>query len=391
MIRKQHINVHFKIRLLNFTAQYFNVPIMILSEITAYLNSLVPLALQESYDNCGLLIGNSSEEINAALICLEVTNSVMDEAVANNCNLIISHHPLIFTGIKSLTGKNEIERLVIRAIRSNIAIFAIHTNLDNQSDGVNKMLCDKLGIENPKILSPLYEKLRKLVTFCPPSHMEVVRDAIFKAGAGHIGNYDSCSYSSSGMGTFKGLPGSDPFVGEAGKLHSEHELRFETIFPIFLEKDIIDALCKAHPYEEVAYDIIPLNNLYLQTGAGMIGMLPKAIDAEEFLLKVKNILKVDAIRHTDLKNKKVQRISVCGGSGSFLIKDAMRCGADMYMTGDIKYHDFFIPENQFILADIGHYESEQFTKELIYTLLKKKFTTFALLISGINTNPVNYM
>jgi dinuclear metal center YbgI/SA1388 family protein len=364
---------------------------MIVSEITSYLNDQFPLALQESYDNCGLLIGDGNTELSGVLICLDITEEVMDEAVKKNCNLIISHHPLIFSGIKSLTGRTDMERLVIRAIRENITVFAIHTNLDNHYEGVNRFLCNKLGILKPEILKPLPDKLRKLITFCPQSHAAQVRDAIFNAGAGHIGNYDCCSFNTQGDGTFRALSGANPFVGEPGKLHTEPELRIETIFPAFLENNIITALKQAHPYEEVAFDIYPLSNIHHRIGAGMIGTLPQTMDAEEFLISVKEILQIGSIRHTNLKNKKIQKVAVCGGSGSFLIKDAIACNADIYMTGDIKYHDFFIPENRMILADIGHYESEQFTKELIYNFLKKKFTTFALFISGTNTNPVNYL
>ncbi len=364
---------------------------MTVSDVTTYLNEQVPPAMQESYDNCGLLTGDSTTEVSGILVCLDITDEVLDEARAKSCNLIISHHPLIFSGFKSLTGRNETERLVIRCIRQNIAIFALHTNLDNHFEGVNSMLCNKLGISQLEILRPVSDTLRKLVTFCPASHASLVRDAIFSAGAGHIGNYDCCSYALTGEGSFRAQAGANPFVGQAGILHTEPELRIETIFPSFLETGIIKALREAHPYEEVAFDVYPLNNLYPRMGAGMIGTLPQAVEAEEFLLGVKKILQPGCIRHTPLKNKKVQRIAICGGSGSFLIKDAIACQADIYMTGDLKYHDFFIPENQMILADIGHYESEQFTKELIYTLLKKKFTTFALFISGTNTNPVNYL
>ena len=364
---------------------------MILSVITSYLNSTIPLSLQESYDNCGLLVGDPDSDITGALICLDITAEVLDEAIEKNCNLIISHHPLIFTGIKSLTGKTETEQLVVKAIKENIAIFALHTNLDNHFDGVNRQLCSKLGILNAEVLRPMSGMLRKLVTFCPVSHAVQVREAIFDAGAGQIGNYDNCSYNSSGEGTFRALTGANPFVGEVGKLHTETEVRIETIFPAYLENTVISALKRAHPYEEVAYDIYPLSNKHNRIGAGMIGNLPEAVYAEKFLIHVKEILQVGCIRHTNLKNKKIQRIAVCGGSGSFLINDAISCNADIYITGDIKYHDFFIPGNRMILADVGHFESEQFTKELIYTLLKKKFTTFALFISGANTNPVNYL
>jgi len=364
---------------------------MNLSEITSYLNTEIPLALQESYDNCGLLIGDLSTAITGAMICLDLTEEVLDEAIEKKCNLVISHHPMIFSGIKSLTGRNETERLVIRSIKENIAIYALHTNLDNHYEGVNRFLCNKLGIRQAEILRPVTDNLCKLVTFCPVSHAEKVREAIFKAGAGVIGNYDSCSYTSAGEGTFKAQAGASPFVGEIGILHTEPELRIETIFPAFAESAVITALKSAHPYEEVAYDIYPLKNVHHRIGAGMIGYLDNPVDAQEFLLHVKKELGLGCIRHTKLENKKIQKIALCGGSGSFLIKDAISCGADIYMTGDIKYHDFFIPEHSMILADIGHYESEQFTKELIYTLLNKKFTTFALFISGTNTNPVNYL
>ncbi|MFZ4547794.1 MAG: Nif3-like dinuclear metal center hexameric protein [Bacteroidales bacterium] len=364
---------------------------MLLSEITSYLHQEIPAALQESYDNCGLLIGDASMEITGVLVCLDITEGIFDEAAQKHCNLIVSHHPMIFSGLKSLTGRDETERLVLRAIRENVAIFALHTNLDNHHQGVNYFLSNKLGIQNIEILKPVANKLRKLVTFCPTAFADKVREAIFNAGAGHIGNYDFCSYSSSGEGTFRALEGTNPFVGEQGKVHFEPELRIETVFPDFLENKIIAALIHAHPYEEVAYDIYPLANLNHQVGAGMIGLLPDAIQAEDFLAQVKEKLQIGCIRHTNIQNKKVHRIALCGGSGSFLIRDAMRCNADIYITGDIKYHDFFIPGDKMILADIGHYESEQFTKELIYTILKKKFTTFALFISGINTNPVNYL
>jgi dinuclear metal center YbgI/SA1388 family protein len=364
---------------------------MLLSEITSYLNTEIPPALQESYDNCGLLIGDAKMEITGVLVCLDITAGVFDEAAEKHCNLIVSHHPLIFSGLKSLTGRNETEQLVLRAVRENVAVFALHTNLDNHNRGVNHFLCGKLGIEHVEILRPVAGNLRKLVTFCPTLHAGKVREAIFSAGAGHIGNYDFCSFSGSGEGTFRAQAGSNPFVGEQGKVHTEPELRIETVFPDFVENKIVAALLQAHPYEEVAYDIYTLKNTNHQVGAGMIGTLREAVPAELFLLQVKAVLQLGAIRHTGFQNKKVQRIALCGGSGSFLISDAMRCNADIYMTGDIKYHDFFIPGDKMILADIGHYESEQFTKELIYTILKKKFTTFALFISGTNTNPVNYL
>lgn len=364
---------------------------MILSEIAAWLDSAIPLPLQESYDNCGLLVGDKTSNIAGALISLDVNNEVIDEAIKKNCNLVVSHHPLIFSGIKSFTGSNDTERVVIRAIKENIAIYALHTNLDNHLEGVNRMLCSKLGISDPVILRPISGNLRKLVTFCPHSHAEQVRSALFSAGAGHIGNYDSCSFGTPGEGTFKALQNAKPFVGKKWQLHTEPELRIETIFPAFKEKEIVSSLILAHPYEEVAFDIYPLANSHALAGSGMVGNLKEATEAGEFLHRVKSSLAIGCIKHTATGNKKISRVAVCGGSGSFLIKDAIACGADIYLTGDIKYHDYFLPENKMILADIGHYESEQFTKELIYDLLNEKFTNFALFISESVTNPVNYL
>jgi dinuclear metal center YbgI/SA1388 family protein len=364
---------------------------MNLSEILDYLDCIAPYALQEHYDNSGLIVGNPADPINGALICVDVTEIVLAEAIEKKCNLIISHHPMVFSGMKKFTGSTPTERLVEKSIRNGISIVAMHTNLDNYSLGVNKILCEKLGIRNPKILRPLDGKLRKLVTFCPTAYSDKVRDALFEAGAGHIGNYDACSFNMPGKGSFRALNGSNPFVGNKNELHFENEDRIEVIYPAFLEKMILKALFSSHPYEEVAYDLYALSNLLATAGAGMIGELEIPADPHDFLEMVKHVISIGCIRHTSLSNHKISRIAVCGGSGSFLIPDALASGADIFLTGDIKYHDFFLPSEKMILADIGHYESEQFTKELICTLLKEKFPTFALLISEQDTNPINYL
>ena len=364
---------------------------MLLSGILQYLDEQAPFALQENYDNSGLIIGGQNTEIHSALICLDITEETMQEAVDRKCDLVISHHPMIFQGLKRITGLTATERLVALAIRENIAVIALHTNLDNHPSGVNRLLCQKLDILNPRILRPMEGQLRKLVTFCPKSHADRVRSALFAAGAGHIGNYDSCSFNSNGRGSFRALSGSNPFVGVLNELHFEEEERMEVIYPQYIEKQLLTSLVASHPYEEVAYDIYPLSNRIPNAGAGMIGELASPLDPSEYLNKVKMTLSLGCLRHTELPDKMISKIAVCGGSGSFLIGDALSAGADLYLTGDIKYHDFFIPEKRMLLADIGHYESEQFTKELIYTLLKKKFPTFALLISETLTNPVNYL
>ncbi|MGQ8336585.1 Nif3-like dinuclear metal center hexameric protein [Sunxiuqinia sp. A32] len=364
---------------------------MKIAEIIKQIELLAPPAFQESYDNAGLLVGNSQQEVNQALITLDVTEAVLDEAIQNKSDLIIAHHPLIFSGLKNINGKNEVERCVIKAIQNNIAIYAAHTNLDSVHGGVNSKICEKLGLINCRVLAPASEQLRKLVTFVPNDHLENVQQAIFDVGAGHIGNYDSCGYSSQGKGSFRGNENSKPFVGTKGEIHYEAESRFETIFPKYIQGSIISALLKAHPYEEVAYDIYPLENKNPMVGMGMIGELAEAMDEKEFLHFAKNSFHAKVVRHSPLRSQKVKKIAVCGGSGSFLIRQAISANADVLITGDIKYHQFFEAESKIVIADIGHFESEQFTKEVFYELLTKNLRKFAVRLSEVNTNPVNYL
>lgn len=359
-------------------------------DIVKALELLAPLSLQESYDNAGLLIGNRDQTCSGALITLDVTEIILDEAIAKKTNLIISHHPLIFSGLKKITLDTTTERMVMKAIKNDIAIYAIHTNLDNSIEGVNAMICSKLNLLDCKILDTGKKQLRKLVTFCPTSYSEKVMEALFHAGAGHIGNYDSCSFNTEGIGTFKALAGANPFVGNIDQLHKEEETRIETIFPSYREKQVLNALFVTHPYEEVAYDIYSLENNNPNTGAGMIGKLPRPVTEMEFLKQLKETFVTGCIKHSHLTGKNIEKVAVCGGSGSFLSTKALHAGADVFVTGDVKYHDFFMPEGRILLADIGHYESEQYTKELLLNHITKKFPTFAILISENNTNSVHY-
>jgi dinuclear metal center YbgI/SA1388 family protein len=361
-----------------------------IKDIISELEKFAPLSYQEDYDNAGLIIGNFNNDCKAALLTIDVTENVVDEAIQKGTNLIIAHHPVVFSGLKKITGRNYIERTVIKAIKNDIAIYAAHTNIDGVANGVNRKICDKLKLRNTKILNPAKNQLKKLVTFVPVSHIETVRKAVFEVGAGHIGNYDSCSYNINGKGSFRALEGANPFVGSPGEIHFEEETRFETIFPKNLQKAVIEALLANHPYEEVAYDIYQLDNEYNQLGSGMIGELENACAEKEFLQFVKQIFSVKAIRHTALLGKEIQKVAVCGGSGSFLLRDAIQQKADIFISGDFKYHQFFDAENKIIIADIGHFESEQFTKELFYDILIKKLPNFAFYFSEINTNPIYY-
>lgn len=364
---------------------------MKVKEITDYLETIAPLAYQESYDNAGLICGSHSMEVTAALICLDSTEAVIDEAIKTGCNMVIAHHPIVFSGLKKINGKNYVERVIIKAIQNNIAIYAAHTNLDNVHNGVNAKIAEKLGLVNCKILAPQKGLLKRLITFAPKDKAEDIRKALFLAGAGNIGNYDECSFNSEGTGTFRAGEDTDPYVGEQGKQHQEKETKIETIFPAYLESKIIGALIKVHPYEEVAYDLIPLTNMHERVGAGMIGELPSEMDEMIFLKQLKQVMKADGIRYTALRDKKIKKVAVCGGSGSFLLQNAIQKNADVFVTSDFKYHQFFDAENGIVIADIGHYESEQFTMELFYDLLKEKFNTFAIHLSKINTNPINYL
>ncbi len=361
-----------------------------LKEITNFLETTAPLSLQESYDNAGLITGDLEDEITAAMVTLDVTEEVVEEAVRNKTNLIVSHHPLIFSGLKKITGKNFVERALLKAIKNNIAIYAAHTNLDSVSHGVNAKICEKLGLQNCKILQPAAGQLKKLVTFIPTENAEEVKNAVFSAGAGHIGNYDYCGYQMEGTGSFRGNEETNPFVGEKNKIHYEKEVRFETVFPGYLQQKIIQTLLESHPYEEVAYDINPLENTFEKVGVGMIGTLPEPVSETEFLGKLKQTFNTGCIRHTKLKGVVVGKVAVCGGAGSFLLNRAISAGADFFVSGDFKYHQFFDAENKIVIADIGHFESEQFTKELFYELLTKKFPKFAVRFSEVNSNPVFY-
>ncbi len=359
--------------------------------ITGWIEEVAPLALQEDYDNAGLLIGSPDMVVNGVLITVDVTEPVIEEAYNIGCNLIISHHPLIFRGVKRLTGQNETQRCIIKAIKHNIAVYAAHTNMDNVLSGVNGKIAEKIGLKNMKILLPKKQTLLKLVTFVPVNHISSVQNALFEAGAGHIGNYDNCSYSSEGNGTFRANEKANPFVGEIDVTHTEAEIRLEVIMPGYLKEKIIRALLNAHPYEEPAYDIIPLDNALSIVGAGIIGELPGEKDEQQFLHQLKSIFQLDTLKHTSLLNKTIRKVAICGGSGSEFLPEAITAGADVFISADFKYHQYFDAENKILIADIGHYESEQFTKDVFYEIITKNIPKFAVRISDVNTNPIKYL
>ena len=354
---------------------------MKIKEIVSALERFAPLPLQDGLD----------AETTGALLCLDVTEAVLDEAIASGCNLIISHHPLIFKGYKSITGKDYVERCILKAIKNDIVIYSAHTNLDNAPGGVNFKIAEKIGLKNVRILDPKESSLIKLVTFVPSAQAEEVRNALFTAGCGCIGNYDSCSYNTEGEGTFRAQEGSHPFCGTVGELHHETEVRIETILPEYKKGEVIRALLSKHPYEEPAYDLYPLHNSWAQVGSGIVGELEEPESELEFLKRIKRIFEVGCLKHNKLTGRLIQKVSLCGGAGAFLIPQAVRSGADVFITGEIKYHDYFGRETDILLAEIGHYESEQYTKEIFYSIIRDLFPNFALQFSKVNTNPIKYL
>jgi dinuclear metal center YbgI/SA1388 family protein len=364
---------------------------MKIKEIVSALDRFAPLPLQDGFDNAGLQIGLTEAEATGALLCLDVTEAVLDEAIALGCNLVISHHPLIFKGYKSITGKDYVERCILKAIRNDMVLYAAHTNLDNAKGGVNYKIAEKIGLKHLQVLEPKRNSLLKLVTFVPTEQAERVRKALFAAGCGNIGGYDSCSYNLKGEGTFRAGENTHPFCGSIGELHREEEVRIETILPSYKKGEVVRALLSAHPYEEPAFDLYPLENEWTQAGAGIVGELETPETGLEFLKRIKKIFEVECVKHNRLTGREIQKVALCGGAGAFLIPQAIRSGADIFITGEIKYHDYFGHEDEILLAEIGHYESEQYTKEIFYSIIRDLFPNFALHLSKINTNPIKYL
>jgi dinuclear metal center YbgI/SA1388 family protein len=363
---------------------------MLITEIVDYLETLAHPTLQEDYDNTGLLTGSKEWNCTGILISLDATEEVILEAKEKGCNLVIAHHPIIFSGLKRIAGVSYVEKAIISSIKNDIAIYAIHTNLDNVLMGVNGKMAEKIGLINCRILKSKKSLIKELFTFVPLTYTEAIRSAIFTAGAGEIGNYSECSFNATGTGTFKAGEGTKPFVGEQGKRHEEDEMKIEVIFPAWKENAIVSALKRAHPYEEVAYDVIQLANEFQTVGSGIIGELKTASSENAFLDLLKTTFNLQVVRHTSLLQKPIKKVAICGGAGSFLTKTAIAAGADVFVTADVKYHEFFDAENRLLLTDIGHWESEQFTIDLLAEELSKKFPTFAVLKTGVKTNPVAY-
>lgn len=363
---------------------------MKIKEFIKDFEQIIPARQAEDFDNVGLLCGNPDREISGILIAHDALESVIDEAIIKDFNLVLCFHPIIFSGLKSITGKNYVEKAVLKALENKIAIYAIHTAFDNDYFGVNFKICEILGVKDQKILLPKQNQLKKLEVYVPVDAAENLKNAMFEAGAGNIGFYDECSFSINGNGTFRALEGSNPVVGNQNERENAKEVLLSVIFEDYKKNQILFAMQQNHPYEEVAYQLIALDNDNQYTGLGRFGDLETEMDETGFLTFVKEKFNINVIRHNPLTQKKIKRVGVLGGSGASGIKAALAVKCDAYLTGDVKYHDFFSGEEKMLICDIGHFESEQFVVQQLFEILSEKFTTFAIAKTTIKTNPVNY-
>ena len=364
---------------------------MIVKEVTTILEEFAPLNYAESFDNVGLLVGDKNTDVTGILVTLDTLEEVVEEAITKKCNLIVSFHPIIFKGLKKITGANYVERVVIKAIQHNIAIYSMHTALDNNQAGVNAKICEVLGLKNTKILIPQKDTIKKLTTYVPINAIETIKEALYNAGAGSIGNYSNCSFTTEGTGSYKANENANPVLGEVGKTHYEKEAQINITFSKSKEEKVLDALFKSHPYEEVAYEIITLENKNQNIGMGMVGELKAPAKEKDFLNFVKKQMSASGIRHSKFLGNNISKVAVLGGSGAFAINAAKQSGAQIFISSDIKYHEFYQAESKIVIADIGHYETEQFTKNLLVDYLTKKIPNFAIHLSESITNPIKYL
>ncbi len=362
---------------------------MVIKDVTDYLEQLAPLHYAEDFDNVGLLTGDYNDPVNGILVTLDCLENVVDEAIEKNCNLIVAFHPIIFKGLKHLRASDYVRKTVVKAIKNDIAIYAVHTAIDVANGGVSYLMASELGLKNITTLTPKKGLIKKLITYVPNDHIHDVKKALFNAGAGSLGNYDECSFSTSGTGTFKGNEKSEPVIGESGTRSTVNEQQLSITYLPHLESKILKALFTSHPYEQVAYEVSTLENTYQNIGMGAIGTLENTLNVDDFLKLLKAVYGSGAVRYSLSRKRNIKTVAVLGGSGAFAIQNAIRAGADAYVTADLKYHDFFQGEN-ILLCDVGHYESEQFTKNLLQEYLSKKFSSFAILCADARTNPVNY-
>ncbi len=365
---------------------------MLIGHITAALEQYAPFQLQEDFDNCGLIIGSPAHECSGVLVSVDVTTAVVKEAIESGCNLIVAHHPLLFKGIKRLNGLSPVEQAVKLALCHDIAVYACHTCLDNAAEGVSHMMAAKLGLEVVKVLEPKRGTLTALSVCVPAESADELRLALFEAGAGSIGDYDSCSFAVTGMGTFRPLDGAEPYSGKVGSQYIGEEVRLDLVLPSYLQNSVEKALVEVHPYEEPAYQFFPMLNGSRHLGLGAVGNLAHALTPDELVAHVKSVFQSPVARCSAYPaDSIIRRVAVCGGAGSSLIPKAIAAGAQAIVTSDTRYHDFVDYANTILIVDIGHHESENCTKDIFYHIITKKFPNFAVRYANADINPINYL
>ena len=351
---------------------------MKIKEVIQFLEQKFPLHWQEDFDNCGVQCGDKERELTGIVVCFDMSEAVIDEALAQGSNMVISHHPIIYKhGLKKIEPTNRVGKIIYKALENKILLYSMHTNIDSGKAGGNVLFAKKLELQNLSVLVPKENQFCKLVVFVPAENSALLKEAMFKIGCGNIGNYSHCSYSCEGIGSFKPLTGVNPHIGKHNRLERVDEERIEMIFPKNIKRQVIETLYGHHPYEEPAFDIITLENQNREVGLGRIGLLPTSMLAKDFILYIKEKLNLDFVKFSGNRDAEIKKVAVCGGGGASFISEALTAGVNAYITGDLKYHDFFIPENKMLLIDIGHFEGEHFIREIITSLLQENFNTFA--------------
>ncbi|WP_353892287.1 Nif3-like dinuclear metal center hexameric protein [Proteinivorax hydrogeniformans] len=365
-----------------------------IAEITKELESIAPKSLAYfSKDNNGLLVGDSSQKVNKVMVTLDITEDIMEYAIKSKCDLIISHHPIIFGGIDKIDTKSKTGRIIIKAIQNNISIYAAHTNLDVAWGGVNDSLAKKLGLKVTGVLDKIEaSKYYKVVVFVPLDYKEKVLDAMAQQGAGNIGDYSHCTFTTLGEGTFKPLEGSNPFLGETGNLETVKEVKIESIVSSDRLGGVLSGMKNAHPYEEVAYDVLPLQNNPDVYGLGRTTVLEAPITSIELANHVKKELNCTAVKFFGDKGKKVSKVAVLGGSGGSLIKKAKKLNCHAIITSDVDYHQGQLADELDIcIIDPGHYHTEVVIVEDIAQKLNKVFSGKVDFQTALNNCPYSYI
>lgn len=371
---------------------------ILVKNIESTLSQLAPAMLKMDYDNVGLQVGDSSSKVKKILVSLNITSEVAEEAVKKKCDLIVSHHPLIFRPLKNIRAGEGNSDIIIKLVRNNISYIACHTNFDSVKQGVSFLLAEKIGLKNPKVLvtskeirKSSYIENYKLTVYVPKTHLFLLKKALAEAGAATIGEYDFCYFEQEGTGSFRPGIKATPHIGEKEKLSEITEIKLETIVPVRTVSSVIKALLQTHPYEEPAYDLYKLENDFQNYGLGAIGDLEKEVSMNEFLKIVTNKLKIDNVRFSRPENsKRIKRVAVMGGSGGDMWRKALSQGADAYLTAECDHHTFLDAKGKLFIVEATHQATEQFAVQGLTNYIKSKYANLEVVTSQEDCDPILY-